>query len=210
MNVIFTLTVVFFLTLSANAKELPNADADGIADGVEAYLNNVENFTADFRQVGADGSVASGKFYLQRPGKFRWEYDESQPLLIMSNGERLVYFDKDLEEVTYIGVQDTLAGFLARDVIKFEDDITLVDYETAKGFIKATITQTEKPDEGTLVMVFKMDAATQEPTELVGLQVQDPYGGGTLVSFQNRDFQTAIAEDKFIFRDPNFHKNVWE
>src|SRR5688572_26161011 len=69
---------------------------------VENYLNSIKTLQADFGQAanatikGAD--ISSGRFYLQRPGKFRWEYLKGQQILIISNGSQIVYYDRKLDE----------------------------------------------------------------------------------------------------------------
>lgn len=46
----------------------------GTINKIETHLNNVRNFRADFTQVDHDATLQSGRIYLARPGKLRWEY----------------------------------------------------------------------------------------------------------------------------------------
>src|SRR5438477_9811725 len=41
---------------------------------VSAYLSSVQVLTGDFIQIGPDGRRAQGEFYIQKPGKVRFEY----------------------------------------------------------------------------------------------------------------------------------------
>jgi outer membrane lipoprotein-sorting protein len=45
-----------------------------------------------FTQINADGTVATGQFYIQRPGRARFEYDDDD-LLVIAGGGQLAIFD---------------------------------------------------------------------------------------------------------------------
>src|SRR5262249_1653194 len=47
---------------------------------VNAYLTSVQSLIGDFVQVGPDGGRSAGKFYLQKPGRIRFEYDPPSPV----------------------------------------------------------------------------------------------------------------------------------
>lgn len=64
---------------------------------VENYLNSISTIVADFTQVAPDGTLASGKFYLKRPGKMRWQYEPPTPVLIILNDWHFIYYDYELE-----------------------------------------------------------------------------------------------------------------
>ena len=46
-----------------------------VIDKVGGYLSNVHNLSGKFVQVGPDGRRVEGDFYIQKPGKVRFEYD---------------------------------------------------------------------------------------------------------------------------------------
>jgi outer membrane lipoprotein carrier protein len=74
-------------------------------DQLRAFLTQTNSARGEFvQQVTAQGGAAqrasSGQFVFQRPGKFRWSYDKPYEQLIVADGERLVLFDKDLNQVT--------------------------------------------------------------------------------------------------------------
>ena len=41
---------------------------------ISSYLNGLQTAQADFTQVNSDGSISTGKIYIQRPGRARFEY----------------------------------------------------------------------------------------------------------------------------------------
>lgn len=74
-------------------------------DMLERFLTETQTMTANFKQTltandGRSLQESSGEFYLKRPGKFRWNYNEPYPQEIVSDGEQVWIFDVDLEQVT--------------------------------------------------------------------------------------------------------------
>jgi hypothetical protein len=41
---------------------------------------------------------AAGKLYLQKPGRFRWDYSEPSEQLILADGKQIWFYDKDLQQ----------------------------------------------------------------------------------------------------------------
>ncbi len=84
---------------------------------IEIYLNNMKTLRAGFLQVSSNGSLATGKLFLSRPGKMRFEYDPPAPILMIADGVFLIYIDKELEQVTHLWLDNTLVGFLVKDTL---------------------------------------------------------------------------------------------
>ncbi|MFL6712262.1 MAG: outer membrane lipoprotein chaperone LolA [Sulfurifustis sp.] len=95
------------------------------ANGVQSlfrFFNEVNRFTAQFSQVVVDDAgtpvqESRGRFWIERPNKFRWNYDAPSKQQIVSDGERLWVYDEDLRQVTVRalkqGLLDTPAMLLA-------------------------------------------------------------------------------------------------
>jgi outer membrane lipoprotein-sorting protein len=59
---------------------------------LSSYLNGIDMAQSTFTQINADGTVATGQFYIQRPGRARFEYDDDD-LLVIAGGGQLAIFD---------------------------------------------------------------------------------------------------------------------
>src|SRR5438876_2619730 len=73
------------------------------ADDVEKILSGVQSWSADFTQTIDDGHgnvvrSAAGKLYLQKPGRFRWDYVQPSEQLILADGKQIWFYDKDLQQ----------------------------------------------------------------------------------------------------------------
>jgi outer membrane lipoprotein-sorting protein len=171
---------------------------------VENYLSGITSITADFNQADARGGVAGGKFYLQRPGKMRWEYAPPTPILIVCDGTVLTYYDSELKQVSYVGIDDTLAAFLTRPVIKLNSAGTkLTNFTSANRMIRATVIQATKPDEGSLTLEF-----SDAPLQLRALVIADATGNRTSIQLQNMKYGEKLPSSLFKFIDPRERRST--
>ena len=67
-----------FATFDANQKAQ--------AARVSTYLSSLQTLVGNFVQVGPDGSKTRGDFYIQKPGKVRFQYDPPSPIAIVADG----------------------------------------------------------------------------------------------------------------------------
>ena len=169
---------------------------------VEEYLSRITTITSDFTQSAPDGSLSSGKFYLSRPNKMRWEYKPPTPILMVANGSQLVYYDSELEQVSYIPIGSTLIGFLAQEKIKFNDNnsknaVGITSFSEDAGMVKIGVAQREKPSDGNIVLEF-----SDSPLALRKMLVTDASGQVTDVALSNAKFGDEIDKKLFEFEDP--------
>ena len=128
----------------------------------------------------------------------RWQYNPPTPILLVSNGKTVTYYDASLDQVSYVGIDDTLAGFLAQKDIKFENDsIHMLKFEAKNSAIRVQVVQKKKPDEGSLTLEF-----TDNPIELKQMVVVDATGQTTRVQLQNAQFGPVLDDKLFVFEDP--------
>ncbi len=89
--------------------------ANSPASDVDKYLTGLSSWSADFKQTIDDGQgkvlrSAAGKFYLQRPGKFRWDYSEPSEQMVLADGKQIWFYDKDLSQANVRNMDSTLAS----------------------------------------------------------------------------------------------------
>jgi outer membrane lipoprotein-sorting protein len=100
----------------AQAQPVPpaplSAADQAVVSQAETFLNNQKAITANFLQVAADGSTRTGKAWLERPGKMRFEYDPPDKQLLVAGYGLLVYVDPDLNQTTNIPLGSTPLGIL--------------------------------------------------------------------------------------------------
>ena len=128
----------------------------------------------------------------------RWQYSPPTPILLVSDGKVIVYYDAELDQVNYVPVDDTLAGFLAQPVIKLDGKTTrLTGFTAEPGYISATVVQKSKPDEGALTLEF-----SDAPLQLKQMVIRDASGQVTRIQLQNARYGEALDNKLFVFEDP--------
>jgi outer membrane lipoprotein-sorting protein len=166
-------------------------------DRLQKYLSNLKTVVAEFTQVAPDGTLSNGKFFMERPGKMRWQYNPPTPILMVSNGSELVFYDYELEQVNHIPLDSTLIGFLAQDKISFDDMVGIINLSKNAGVIRITLAQKEKPDEGQLMLEF-----SDNPLLLRNMEITDATNQVTTVALNNARFGVKLDSRLFEFRDP--------
>jgi outer membrane lipoprotein carrier protein len=103
-----SLTLLSAFAIAASARASPAGDVD-------KYLSGLASWSADFKQTIDDGHgnvmrSAAGRLYLQRPGKFRWDYSEPSEQLVLADGKQIWFYDKDLAQANVRDMDTTLAS----------------------------------------------------------------------------------------------------
>jgi outer membrane lipoprotein-sorting protein len=208
---IAVVTAVFLAALSPTgaaaatpvAIDLGKAERADLAR-VEAYLNGVKTVRARFMQISSTGELAEGDFYLLRPGKMRVQYSPPVPILIVADGTWLIYYDRELEQVSYIPLDSTPAGILVADKISLlADDVTVTAFEHQAGMVRITLVRTDSPEEGSLTLVF-----SDQPLTLRKWTVVDAQGVVTNVSLIDAHFDVPLDPNLFRFKNPKLFKEM--
>jgi outer membrane lipoprotein carrier protein len=94
------------------ASALPAA---ALADRVQDYFATLDSFQADFSQqvidtTGEQVQNSTGRVWIKRPGRFRWDYRTPYHQLIIADGEQLWTYDEDLEQATVKMLDEALSS----------------------------------------------------------------------------------------------------
>jgi outer membrane lipoprotein-sorting protein len=96
-----------------------------LADRVSAYLSNVRVLSGKFVQVGPDGSKSEGEFYLQKPGRVRFDYNPPSPIELIADGQSVVVRDRKLATQDLYSISQTPLKFLLRERVNLGQDIRI-------------------------------------------------------------------------------------
>ncbi|MDX2224540.1 MAG: outer membrane lipoprotein carrier protein LolA [Rhodospirillaceae bacterium] len=174
------LTIALTLLLAAPATALTVAEQAAVKKA-EDYLNALGTLEARFLQVNPDGSVAEGNLYVSRPGRLRIDYDPPTKMLVVADGVWLIYVDQEVDETSYIDLDDTPAGLLLRKDLSFSGaDVALSGVRLGPGTVEITAAQAKDPGAGKLTFVF-----SDAPFELRQWRVLDP---------QNQEVSVTLYE----------------
>jgi outer membrane lipoprotein-sorting protein len=161
---------------------------------ISSYLNGIQTMTARFRQHSSGGG-ASGSLWLARPGRMRFEYDPPSPILLIADRFYVYYVDKQLAEMSKVGLKSTPAWFLLREPITF-DDLVVTWLERGANGLRVTVVDPAEPDNGSLTMLFTNQPALRQWT------IVDQQRKTTTVSISDVQFGAALDPELFVYRDP--------
>lgn len=162
------------------------ASAGGIAQ-LRQFVDTARSAQGEFEQTvfaasGRKPQRASGSFVFARPGKFRWTYDKPYPQVLVSDGDKLWSWDRDLNQVTVKRLGDALgstpAAILAGDDA-IERNFELAEAGSSDGleWVRAKPRQADSSFES---MRMGFAGGTLKRMEL-----KDNFGQTTLIEFRS-------------------------
>lgn len=192
---LFTLLLV---SLTVQSAEITPAQR------LKAFLAKASTLQADFTQVQVDekgnlGKRSNGVFYLQRPGKFRWNYQKPFNQEIVSGGGKVWFYDKDLEQVTARKLDQAIGStpaLLLTGEVPIEKNFTIQNQSDEEGI--AILKLIPKSEESG----FKYVQIGLENDTLVGMELSDNFGQLTRIYFNNLKTGVRIDPALFTFKPP--------
>ncbi len=170
----------------------------------KAFIAKANTLIADVKQVSIDeygkpAKTSYGTFYLQRPGKFRWDYKKPFVQQIVSSSGKVWFYDADLEQVTVKKTDQSLGStpalLLSGEVALEQNfDIKNQGQDEAMQWIKL-IPKDEAS--GFKYILIGMDGA-----KLAGMELSDNFGQLTRIYFSNLKINTPINPEVFAFKVP--------
>ena len=178
---------------AAQSNQVAEADWPAILDQVSDALSSARTAQGDFVQTNADGSITTGTFALNRPGRMRFDYDDPTPILIVSNGTTVAMEDSELETVDRVPIGATPLGLILSTDLQFDDDVDVLSVMRNDERVGVRVSDATGELEGTLTMVF--DAASYD---LLGWLTMDGNLQTTVVDLL--DVETNVRIDPRLFR----------
>lgn len=189
--ILLALMALFLMPSAAFAKDPRVTQA-------ETWLNNLKTGTARFKQTGYDGRVATGKFFIKRPGKLRFEYDPPLKDFAVADGVMIHYYDSEQNQASSSPISLSLADFLLRKTARLDGDLTVTNIRTKNGIISMAVAQKADEGAGQLILNF-----TENPYMLHSWIVIDPQGLTTTVELQDFQLGMDLPYGLFVFKDPS-------
>lgn len=180
------------------AGRRPGRAQSSVVNAVEGYLNEITTLEARFQQIAPNGELATGKLYLQRPGRLRLDYDPPSRIRLVAPGDwRLIFYDASIKQVNVIPIRQTPLGILLDREISLNDDVEVVEVERAGEEVALTLVREGRADQGSVTLVFG-----ERPLALRRWSVIDPQGLQTHILLEEVRTGERIDPELFRWRDP--------
>jgi outer membrane lipoprotein-sorting protein len=128
--------LVFALTIVVGVAEPAAQAASASAQKIATHFSSVQTMTGDFVQFGPKGEQTGGKFFIERPGKIRFNYEKPSPIRVVADGKSVVINNKKLDTWDIYSLNKTpLKLLLSENIdltdgkvknVKEEDDLTTI------------------------------------------------------------------------------------
>lgn len=161
-----------FLALGVPASAAPIALGD-----LSKYLNGLSTVVSDFTQVNADGTIATGKLFIRRPGRVRFEYAPPDKSLVIAGGSQVAIFDaKSNQPPEQYPLARTPLNLILAANINLGRAKMVVGHKQVENTTRVVAQDPENPSYGTIELVF-----TASPVELRQWIITDDAGSKTTV-----------------------------
>jgi outer membrane lipoprotein-sorting protein len=138
---------------------------------VSAYFNDLVNLKGAFVQTGSDNKRMRGKFYVKRPGRFRFDYALPSKQVIVSDGHLLAIQDHDLNTENVVELTQTPFRLLLRKDVDLLRDARIAEVQEADDLIVLTL-QDKSPDTPGRIKLFLAKSPGLELKEWVTTDAQ--------------------------------------
>ncbi len=122
---------------------------------INGYLNALNSLEGRFVQTDHRNERLKGRFYVQRPGRLRFDYASPSKLRIVSDGEYLAIEDHDLKTVDKFPLDATpILLFLGEDVDLLRDSV-IVEMRQDESGVAVTLVDKSGNSGGQVQLFFK-------------------------------------------------------
>src|SRR5579871_3095447 len=165
---------------------------------VSTYLSGVQTMVGNFVQIGPDGGRTEGTFYIQKPGKVRFEYNPPSPIDVIADGSSVVVRDRNLATQDLYPLSQTPLRYLLADRIDLIRDTDVVSVTADDTFVTVVIEEKQLVvGTSRLMMMFDAKSLT-----LKQWTVTDPQGLDTTVAVYNLDVTKKPDPQLFVINYP--------
>lgn len=172
------------LLLAAGAQFLPlgliaspAGASTEVAQQVANHFSSVRTMMGEFVQFGPRGEQTGGKFYIERPGKLRFDYEDPANFRVTSDGRSVVMENSRLRTADMYSLSSTplqlilgdridLSGNRVREVLQ-EDDLTTIRIADSSLFGDSIITMMFDPQSYELRQWTITDAQGRDTTVMI-------------------------------------------
>ena len=201
MKIILLITTLLFTTPSFANTQITN-DAK-LRKNIEKYVNSLQSISGNFNQISSNGAKDSGKFYIQKPGRMRLEY--KSPILLVADGSSIVYFDKKLDQISYIAQESNPASIILNgniDLTSDKPDAKITNITKNKNdILEIELTLIDAKQTGKITILFN-----EKPLSLIGWKIKDAQGITTTITLSNIKPETNLSSSLFkISRTKSFN-----
>lgn len=106
-NPIAVMVLTVFSLFACSFAVAASVDRETAIQAISEHFTAVPTMSGEFIQFGPNGEQTGGTFFISRPGKIRFNYEEPSPIMVVSNGKTLGVRNKKLKTWSYYPLDKT-------------------------------------------------------------------------------------------------------
>ncbi|HEX6830813.1 MAG TPA: outer membrane lipoprotein carrier protein LolA [Methyloceanibacter sp.] len=175
------------------ATPLIGEQQDAAVQRINAYFNGITNLQGNFEQIDSNNKHTGGRFYVQRPGKLRFDYAPPSTLRLVADGHFLAIEDSSLKTIEKYPLESTPFRLLLGDGVDLARDARIVGVEGDEGSLAVTLEDRGGQAAGQIKLYFD----TEPEMKLKQWVITDAQGLATTVTINDMVPGRKVAADFF-------------
>ena len=205
-RIIITSIVLLLIQIAPSKSSFLDPIQLEAVNAVNAYLNNIEHMEGDFIQINPDSTISEGRFYIRRPGKFRFDYTQPDSLLVVSDSVWLGIIDRELDTLDRYPIRYSPHYVLFKDNVNLLEDARILGIDFFEKFLVLSIEGLTDEEIGEITLHFHVrDSITESNTnlELYEWYTIDAQGLETNVKLSNVVHGKVAENSYFLVKKVN-------
>jgi outer membrane lipoprotein-sorting protein len=174
-----------------------SADDKATVQKAVDYIEGLKAVEGRFTQIDPKGQVSKGTFYMQRPGKARFQYDPPAELLVVADGADVSVYDRKLKSFDQYPLAQTPLVLLLSKPFRLDHGVTILAVDRSKDGFVITAGDARRRTAGRLTLQF-----SQNPVALKGWTLVDAQSQKTDVKFTALKSRANLDQNLFVLKDP--------
>jgi outer membrane lipoprotein-sorting protein len=174
-----------------------------IAGQVSRYFNDLKNMKGIFQQTDADKKKSRGRFYIQKPGKFRFDYAAPNKKIMASDGRLLRIKEPDVSNEEAVELDNTPFRLLLKSNVDLLRDAQIIDAQESEDLLVLVLKDKSSDVPGQVQLFF----VKKPELDLKEWVVRDPQGLETRVEISQINRKDPIDPKIFVWEAKFFQNN---
>lgn len=188
--------VAISVVTEARAEAITGASLQQTIARANTSINALRNVQGRFVQTNPNNTTSAGSYWLSRPGKMRFEYEGTAPLLVVSDGTNVIIRDIRLRTTERYALRSTPLYFLLKPSLNLASEVNVTGAERVNGKTIIAMRDRNAEAQGELRVVFSANMELEE------WSIKDRQNRVTRVRLvERRNSQSAFARNLFVVPD---------
>ena len=173
------------------------AFSESLITSTEKYWNGINSMTGQFKQIDSDGRIQYGNFYLKKPHKSLFEYNDQEEKILTTKFFLYIIDQKHFIIDSY-PIGSSPIKFLFLENLNLQKHFNIVSYDTTDQ-ITIELTENEETDNLEKITLY----FNKKSLDLKKWEIFNEFGEKTSLEFTNILKNISISPDKFVIHHNN-------